>query len=78
MMSLRRKRGEHLESLEGKRVLLVDDNQLNREILKEVLTDQGLLVEEADGGSRAVVGMDDFLVKPTNSARLLRCLAKFL
>ena len=26
----------------------------------------------------AVVGMDDFLVKPTNSARLLRCLAKFL
>ena len=26
----------------------------------------------------AVVGMDDFLVKPTNSARLLRSLAKFL
>ena len=139
-MSLRRKRGEHLESLEGKRVLLVDDNQLNREILKEVLTDQGLLVEEADDGSKAVaavranepghyhfvlmdvempvldgfeataqirkmtnriranvpiialtanavpenreraavVGMDDFLVKPTNSARLLRSLAKFL
>lgn len=132
--------GEHLESLEGKRVLLVDDNQLNREILKEVLTDQGLLVEEADDGSKAVaavranepghyhfvlmdvempvmdgfeataqirkmtnriranvpiialtanavpenreraavVGMDDFLVKPTNSARLLRSLAKFL
>lgn len=131
---------EHLESLEGKRVLLVDDNELNREILKEVLTDQGLLVEEADDGSKAVaavranepghyhfvlmdvempvmdgfeataqirkmtnriranvpiialtanavlenreraavVGMDDFLVKPTNSARLLRNLAKFL
>ena len=132
--------GERLESLEGKRVLLVDDNELNREILKEVLTDQGLLVEEADDGSKAVaavrtnepghyhfvlmdvempvmdgfeataqirkmtnriranvpiialtanavpenreraavVGMDDFLVKPTNSARLLRSLAKFL
>ena len=131
---------ERLESLEGKRVLLVDDNELNREILKEVLTDQGLLVEEADDGSKAVaavrtnepghyhfvlmdvempvmdgfeataqirkmtnriranvpiialtanavpenreraamVGMDDFLVKPTNSARLLRSLAKFL
>ena len=26
----------------------------------------------------AVVGMDDFLVKPTNSVRLLRSLAKFL
>lgn len=26
----------------------------------------------------AVVGMDDFLVKPTNSARLLRSLEKFL
>ena len=131
---------ERLKSLEGKRVLLVDDNELNREILKEVLTDQGLLVEEADDGSKAVaavrtnepghyhfvlmdvempvmdgfeataqirkmtnriranipiialtanavpenrekaavVGMDDFLIKPTNSARLLRSLAKFL
>lgn len=131
---------ERLESLEGKRVLLVDDNELNREILKEVLTDQGLLVEEADDGSKAVaavranepghyhfvlmdvempvmdgfeataqirkmtnriranvpiialtanavpenreraavVGMDDFLVKPINSVRLLRSLAKFL
>lgn len=130
---------EHFELLEGKRVLLVDDNELNREILKEVLLDHGLLVEEADDGSKAVaavkanepgyyhfvlmdiempvmdgfeatvmirklpnriranvpiialtanaapenreraiaVGMDDFLVKPTNSARLLRSLAKY-
>lgn len=131
---------ENLQSLEGKRVLLVDDNELNREILKEVLTDHGLLVEEADDGGKAVaavktnepgyyhfvlmdiempvmdgfeatlkirklpnriranipiialtanavpenreratvVGMDDFLVKPTNSARLMRSLVKFL
>ena len=41
------------ELLEGKRVLLVDDNELNREILKEVLVDQGLLVDEADNGSKA-------------------------
>ena len=130
---------EHFELLEGKRVLLVDDNELNREILKEVLLDHGLLVEEADDGSKAVaavkanepgyyhfvlmdiempvvdgfeatvmirklpnriranvpiialtanavpenreraiaVGMDDFLVKPANSARLLRSLAKY-
>lgn len=129
-----------LEDLEGKRVLLVDDNGLNREIMKEILVDHGLTVEEAGNGSEAVaavkaeeagyyhfilmdiempvmdgyeatmkirklpnriranipiialtanavpenreraaaVGMDDFLVKPTNSARLLRILAKFL
>ena len=131
---------ERLEMLVGKRVLLVDDNELNREVLNEVLTGHGLLVEEADGGRTAVaavkasepgyyhfvlmdiempgmdgfeatvkiralpnriranipiialtanvipenreraavVGMDDFLVKPTSSARLLRSLAKFL
>ena len=129
-----------MEALVGKRVLLVDDNELNREILKEVLVDQGLLVEESDSGSRAVslikenvpnyfqfvlmdiempdidgyeatglirklpnriranvpiialtanatpenreratiIGMDDFLVKPTNSVRVLRSLAKFV
>ena len=131
---------ENTESLEGRRVLLVDDNKLNREVLKEILLDHGLLVEEAEDGSKAlaavkanepgyyhfllmdiempvmdgfeatarirklpnriranvpiialtanavaenreratVVGMDDFLVKPTNSARLLRSLAKLL
>lgn len=130
---------ENIESLEGKRVLLVDDNELNREILKEVLIGHGLLVEEADDGSKAVaavkanepgyyhfvlmdiempvldgfeaterirklpnriranipiialtanatsenreraivVGMDDYLAKPANSARLLRSLSKY-
>ena len=129
-----------IEQLQGKRVLLVDDNELNREILKEVLLDHGLLVEEADNGSKAVaavkehepgyyqfilmdiempemdgyeatikirnlpnrirantpiiaftanavsenrdrafaVGMDDFLVKPVKTTRLLSCLAKLL
>ncbi|MGN0981445.1 MAG: response regulator [Candidatus Limivicinus sp.] len=128
----------NIELLEGRRVLLVDDNELNREILKEILVDHGLSVEEAGNGSEAVaavkgkepghyhfilmdiempvmdgyeatlrirklpnrirantpiialtanavpenreraaaVGMDDFLVKPTNSARLLASLAK--
>lgn len=132
------KEPEDLGTLEGKRVLLVDDNQLNREIMKAVLVDHGLIVEEGSNGSEAVaavkanepgyfhfilmdiempvmdgceatgiirklpnriranvpiialtanafpenrarataVGMDDFLVKPTNSARLLRSLSK--
>ena len=131
---------ENIGMLAGKRVLLVDDNELNREILREVLMDHGLIVEEAEDGSEAVaavkekdpgyyhfilmdiempvmdgyeatmrirklpnriranipvialtanavpenreraavVGMDDFLVKPANSARLLRSLVKFL
>ena len=130
---------ESMEALAGKRVLLVDDNELNREIMKEVLVDHGLLVEEAENGSEAVaavkanepgyyhfilmdiempvmdgyeatmmirklpnriranipiialtansvpenrerarmVGMDEFLAKPANSARIIRSLAKF-
>ena len=32
----------------------MDDNELNREILKEVLADYGLLVEEAANGREAV------------------------
>lgn len=130
---------ENIETLKGRRVLLVDDNQINREIMKEILVDHGLLVEEAHNGGEAVaavkekepgyyhfividiempvmdgyeatrrirklpnriranvpiialtantfpenreraaeVGMDDFLAKPVNSARLLRSLAKY-
>ena len=129
-----------LEQLRGKRILLVDDNELNREILEEMLLDYGLLFEETDNGSKAVaavkehepgyyhfilmdiempemdgyeatlkirnlpnrirantpiiaftanavsencdralaVGMDDFLVKPVKTTRLLSCLAKLL
>ena len=130
---------QDIESLAGKRVLIVDDNDLNREILKEILMDRGLMVEEAGNGNEAVayvqakepgyynfilmdiempmmdgyeatvkirklpnriranipiialtanavpenraratvVGMDDFLVKPVNSARLLGSMARF-
>lgn len=128
----------NIAMLEGRRVLLVDDNLLNREMMKEILADHGLLVEEAGNGREALeavkakepgyfhfilmdiempvmdgyestmkirklpnriranipiiaftanaipanrerateVGMDDFLVKPINSARLLSILAK--
>ncbi|MGN0438651.1 MAG: response regulator [Lachnospiraceae bacterium] len=131
---------DELEALKGKRILLVDDNELNREILRKMLEDYGLLIEEAEDGMKAiasvkgndpgyfhfilmdvempemdgyeatltirnlpnriranipiialtanavpenrerasVVGMDDFLVKPANSARLLRSLVKLL
>ena len=38
----------------GKRILLVEDNAFNREIAVEILTDAGLVVEEANDGSVAV------------------------
>ena len=38
---------------------IVDDNELNREILEEVLLDHGLLFEEADNGSKAVAAVKE-------------------
>lgn len=126
--------------LQGKRVLLVDDNEMNREIMREMLLAQGLVIEEAENGSNAVdavkehpvgyydfilmdiempvmdgykstmrirklpnriranvpiialtadsfpetrdqalgVGMDDFIVKPVNTAIVLKCLTRYL
>lgn len=40
--------------LKGKRILLAEDNDLNREIAVELLTEKGLLVETAENGSIAV------------------------
>lgn len=40
--------------LRGKRILLVDDNEINREIAQELLTGEGYLVETADDGSVAL------------------------
>ncbi len=40
--------------MEGQKVLLVEDNELNREIAGEILGEAGLLVEEAEDGSIAV------------------------
>ncbi|MCM1329842.1 MAG: response regulator [Ruminococcus sp.] len=45
-------------SFEGKRVLLVEDNELNREIAEEILKETGLLVETAPDGTDAVSMME--------------------
>lgn len=45
---------EEMVSLEGLRVLLVDDNDINRDIATEILEEEGLLVEEACNGKEAV------------------------
>lgn len=41
-------------NLKNKRVLLVEDNELNREIARDILEDEGLIVEEAVNGAVAV------------------------
>lgn len=43
-----------MRQYQGKRILLVEDNELNREIAKEILKESGFVVEEAVDGLRAV------------------------
>ena len=45
---------EKKTNFEGKKVLLVDDNELNREIAQEILEDCGIKVTTACNGSKAV------------------------
>lgn len=42
------------ENCMGGRILLAEDNELNREIATEILTEAGFQVEEADNGKKAV------------------------
>ncbi|MBR6075631.1 MAG: response regulator [Victivallales bacterium] len=45
---------ESFNSLEGKKILLVEDNELNREIASEILEDFGMVVDTAGNGAKAV------------------------
>ena len=47
--------------LKGKRLLLVEDNEMNREIAKELLQDEGVTVETAEDGDIAVDMVRKFL-----------------
>ena len=49
--------------LNGKRVLLVEDNELNREIAKDILEEYGMQVEEAEDGIYAVQKCVDMIEK---------------
>ncbi len=48
------KHKEMKELFAGKKILLVEDNELNREIARVILSDEGLIVEEAENGQVAV------------------------
>ncbi|MBE6750985.1 MAG: response regulator [Ruminococcaceae bacterium] len=43
-----------LPELKGKRILIVEDNVINREIARELLEDEGFIIEEAEDGTVAV------------------------
>lgn len=45
---------DYSSSLKGKRILLVEDNELNREIAMDLLSDCELVVDEAEDGAVAV------------------------
>ena len=45
---------ETAEELKGTRLLLVEDNELNREIAEELLSESGFVIESAEDGSIAV------------------------
>ena len=55
---------EQCSSLMGKRILLVEDNDLNREIAIELLLMRGILVDAVEDGKQAV---DRFLASPPGS-----------
>ena len=42
------------DKFKGKRILLVEDNEMNREIATDILTEAGFVVEEAEDGEIAV------------------------
>ncbi|MDO4188529.1 MAG: ATP-binding protein, partial [Lachnospiraceae bacterium] len=42
------------KALSGKRVLVVDDNKINRTVVKRLLGERGLLIDECDCGEKAI------------------------
>lgn len=46
-------------SLDGMHILLVEDNEMNREIAQDMLSDAGALIDTADNGLRAVEMVKD-------------------
>ena len=46
-------------SFEGKKILIVEDNEMNREIATEILSAEGFIIDSADDGTVAVEMMRD-------------------
>ena len=48
-----------LPELKGKRILVVEDNLINREIARELLEEEGFIIEEAEDGTVAVSMLEE-------------------
>ena len=46
------------KSLKGMKILLVEDNEMNREIAEELLTEKGIIVDTAADGDEAIARLD--------------------
>lgn len=53
-MNIGKQTVNNAKTLSGKRLLLVEDNELNREITREILLFEDLIIEEAEDGAIAV------------------------
>ena len=59
-------------SIEGMRILLAEDNELNMEIAEFLLTNAG-----EDKSKALKAGMDEYLTKPLESEKLIRALSRY-
>ena len=50
----KRSRAKDKSFLKGHRIMLVEDNELNREIAYELLSEQGLIVDAVENGREAL------------------------
>ena len=50
--------------IQGARILLVEDNEINRQVAKEILEGAGFVVELADNGFEAIERVADTAVAP--------------
>lgn len=67
-LDIQKKEKEDLDDIKNMKVLLVDDNDYNREIAKIVLSEEGVIVDEAANGKEA---FDIIVEKPAGSYDLI-------
>ena len=64
------------DAMKGKRILLVEDNDMNREIAQEFLTEEGILVENAVNGKEE--GMNEHIAKPIDVSVMFSVLSDWM